>query len=62
MSAKLLRLNPFVDGNAVAVSVDLGITTLQGSVADQRAVREALHSARQGGALVVRNRLWIEGP
>jgi osmotically-inducible protein OsmY len=55
-----LRLNPFVDADAVTISVKLGITTLSGLVSDWRAFRAAENSARKGGALVLRNRLWIE--
>jgi osmotically-inducible protein OsmY len=57
-----LRWSPFIDGEAVTVSVQAGIATLQGRVRDARALRIAEQEARQGGALVVINELRIAPP
>lgn len=55
-----LRMNPLLSGDGVTASVSLGITTLRGAVRDREAVRAAEQSSRKGGALVIRNELWID--
>jgi osmotically-inducible protein OsmY len=58
-----LRWSPYVDDDAVAVTVNDGVALLTGVVDDLRARRAATANAREGGPLQVRNRLRVRhGP
>jgi len=55
-----LRINPILSGDDVTASVSLGIATLRGAVQNREALSTAEQSARMGGALMIRNELWID--
>jgi osmotically-inducible protein OsmY len=53
--------SPFVDANEVNVSVEDGVATITGTVQDWSERHAAAQNAIDGGALAVRNHLWVEG-
>jgi osmotically-inducible protein OsmY len=54
-----LYWSPFVDSDAVSVTVENGVATLQGTVDDWSEAIHAIDNARDGGARRVRSRLEI---
>jgi osmotically-inducible protein OsmY len=56
-----LRWSPYVDSDAIAVSVKDGVATLRGLVGDWAEQRAAIENACEGGALSVRDELAVKG-
>ena len=52
--------SPFVDGDDIKVSVEDGVTTLEGEVTSWSEYRSAVENAYEGGSIWVRNKLEIE--
>jgi len=51
--------SPFVDGDAIKVSVEDGVATLRGTVADWKEYSVAAENAYEGGARAVKNLLQV---
>ncbi|MEW6490454.1 MAG: BON domain-containing protein [Thermodesulfobacteriota bacterium] len=56
-----LYWSPFVDADAVQVSVEEGVATLTGRVGSLAEASAAVDNAHEGGAVRVKNRLEVVG-